>query len=124
LPELLDSNAQPQLSAKLVNKEPISIMGASWLWSRNPVHYTIQLMGERRIAPLRTFVARHRPDGPVSIVLVTRHGKPWYLLLAGDYASEEEAGRAVKALSKELSGKGPWPRRFASLQDQMVAANH
>lgn len=124
LPELFDSNTQPQQSVKVVSKEPISIMGASWLWSRNPVRYTNQLMGDRRVAALRAFVARHRPEEPVAIVRVLRHGKPWYLLLAGDYANEEEAAAAIRTLSKEMSGKGPWPRRFASLQDQMVSANH
>lgn len=124
LPELFDNNLPPSRQAVTDKKPPIKVVGAAWLWSRNPVRYTIQLMADRRAASLRTFVAEQRPDGPVAIVRVKRKGKPWYLLLSGDYASQEEAIAAINALPQRASVRGPWPRRFASLQDQMVAGNH
>jgi septal ring-binding cell division protein DamX len=124
LPELFDTNSPPPRQAVTDNKPPIKVVGAAWLWSRNPVRYTIQLMADRRADSLRAFVAEQRPDGPVAIVRVKRKGKPWYLLLAGDYASQEEAVAAIAALPQRASVRGPWPRRFASLQDQMVAGNH
>lgn len=124
LPELFDSNSPPPRKAETVKKKPINILGAAWLWSRNPVRYTIQLKGHRRVDSLRTFVAESRPDAPVAIVRVLHKGKPWYLLLLGDYASEEEAVAAINALPQKGHGRGPWPRRFASLQDQMVMGNH
>jgi septal ring-binding cell division protein DamX len=124
LPELFDSNSPPPRQAETVNKPPIKAMGAAWLWSRNPVRYTIQLMADRRADSLRAFIAEQRPEGPVAIVRIKRKGKPWYLLLAGDYASQEEAIAAISALPQRASVRGPWPRRFASLHDQMVAGNH
>ena len=124
LPELFDSNLPPSRQVETVNKPPIKVMGAAWLWSRNPVRYTIQLMADRRADSLRAFIAEQRPDGPIAIVRIKRKSKPWYLLLAGDYASQEEAVAAINALPQTVSQRGPWPRRFASLQDQMVAGNH
>lgn len=123
LPELFDSNSPPPRQPGTANKPPIKVVGAAWLWSRNPVRYTIQLMADRRADSLRTFIAEQRPEGPVAIVRVKRKGKPWYLLLVGDYASREEAVAAINALPQRASVSGPLPRRFASLQDQMVAGN-
>lgn len=124
LSELFDNNAPPPRQAVTGDKPPIKVVGAAWLWSRNPARYTIQLMADRRADSLRAFIAEQRPDGPVAIVRVKRKGKLWYLLLAGDYASQEEAVAAINALPQRASVRGPWPRRFASLQDQMVAGNH
>lgn len=123
LPELFDGNSQPprQIEAR---KQALQVEGAAWLWSRNPTHYTIQWMGDRQIDSLRAVVAEHRPAAPVAIVRVIRKGKPWYLLLTGDYPSQEEAVSAINALPERMSLKGPWPRRFASLQDEMAAGNH
>jgi septal ring-binding cell division protein DamX len=105
------------------NRQSAAVTGAAWLWSRNPVHYTVQLMSDNQIETLRTFVARERPAGPLAIVRVNLKGKAWYLLLAGDHASEEKATQAILALPEEVSGAGPWPRSFASLQEQMAAVN-
>ena len=125
LPELFESSAPPVLAEREVAKQPPPpVMGAAWLWSRNPVHYTIQLMGDRRVDSLRTFVDKHRPASPLAIVRVRHKGKPWYLLLSGDYQREEETVAAIKALPNEMRVAGPWHRTFASLQDQMVVGNH
>ncbi|HEY0634989.1 MAG TPA: SPOR domain-containing protein [Gammaproteobacteria bacterium] len=123
LPDLSDSNAPPPRPAESASKPPIRIMGAAWLWSRNPTRYTLQLMADRRADSLRAFVAEQRPDGAVAIVRVKRKGRAWYLLLAGDYPNQEEAAMAISALPRRATTRGPWPRRFASLQDQMVAGN-
>jgi len=125
LPVLFPSDTPP-VAAKhaSVEQPPPPIMGAAWLWSRNPVHYTIQLMEDSRVVRLKTFVDKARPPGPLAIVRGKRKGKPWFLLFAGDYASKDEALTAIKALPKRVRGAGPWPRSVASLQDHMVASNH
>lgn len=120
LPELFESG----LPSKPEKRPLPAVQGAAWLWSRNPSHYTIQLMGDRRADRLRTFVAEQLPAEPLAIVRVVRKGEPWYLLLAGDYGSQQEALAAIAGLPERMSGRGPWPRRFAALQDQLVSGNH
>jgi DamX protein len=88
------------------------------------VHYTIQLMGDRHADRLHAFVRKLRPSTPLASIRVKRKDKPWFLLVEGDYASEEEAIAAIRALPREMKGGGAWPRLFASLQDEMVAGNH
>ncbi len=124
-PELFDSNSPPPGEEHEEEKRPLPpIMGAAWVWSRNPVHYTIQLMGDRHADRLHVFVRKQRPATPLASIRVKSKGKPWFLLVEGDYASEEEAIAAIKALPREVKGGGAWPRVFASLQDQMVVGNH
>ncbi len=99
-----------------------AIAGAAWLWSRNPTHYTIQLLGDGRRGTLHDFVERHHPAGPLAMVRVVRGGAEWHLLLAGDYASAAEAAAAIAALPSEMRGGAPWPRPFSAVQDQMAAS--
>lgn len=122
LPALFDGNAVAQ--HKTLGKQPPPAAGAAWLWSRNPLRYTLQLMGDRHVDGLRRLAATQRFEGPLAIVRVVRKGKPWYLLLAGDYAGEAEALAAIGTLPEALRGARPWPRHFAALQEQLVAANH
>lgn len=125
LPELFDSHAVPlAVKPEPAKEPPPPVAGAAWLWSRNPLRYTVQLMGDSRSDTLLAFIQRHRPTGPLAIVRVGRGGKRHYLLLAGDYASEDAAARVIQALPSEMAAGHPSPRRFSVLQDQMVEANH
>ncbi|HEY0720117.1 MAG TPA: AAA family ATPase [Gammaproteobacteria bacterium] len=126
LPALSDSAITPSAASTTsatasTATSSAAVAGAAWLWSRNPGHYTIQLMGDGQRSSLHNFVARYHPAGPLAMIRVARGGEAWHLLVAGEYESAAEAAAAVAALPDELKARAPWPRQFCSLQDQMAA---
>ncbi|WP_348235631.1 SPOR domain-containing protein, partial [Salmonella enterica] len=38
----------------------------------------------------------------------TRNGQPWYVLVTGMYASNEDAKRGVSPLHADVQAKNPW----------------
>lgn len=123
LPQLTDIGSAPVVASapSATSTSSVTLAGAAWLWSRNPSHYTIQLLGDGQKSTLHNFVERLHPTGPLAMVRVARDGKAWHLLLAGEYESTAAATAAIAALPDELKSSAPWPRQFSAVQDQMAA---
>lgn len=97
-----------------------ALAGAAWLWSRNPGHYTLQLFGAGSEGAILAYVGQYQLRGELALVTVQRAGKPWKLLLTGEYETVTGANQALTALPAPLKGGSPWARTFASLQDEMM----
>jgi DamX protein len=100
------------------------LSGAAWLWSRNPEHLTMQLLEASSASRVHSYLCNHEVDGQLAIIRVERGGKPWYLLLSGEYVTGDEVARALAALPAGLKEASPWGRSFASLQDEMMNPLH
>lgn len=85
------------------------------LMQRPANHYTIQVMGASREQALRRFAERHHLQ-QVSIYKTKLHGRPWYVLLQGDYLSHDAAKVAMTGLRAELKAAKPWMRVMAPIQ--------
>jgi septal ring-binding cell division protein DamX len=85
------------------------------LMQRPASHYTIQVMGASREQALRRFAERHHLQH-VSIYQTQLHGRPWYVLLQGDYPSHDAAKVAMTGLMAELKAAKPWMRAMAPIQ--------
>lgn len=56
-------------------------------------------------------------DGKFWVLQTTRGGKPWYILIAGNYASREEASAAALRIPKSVSqGAKPFAKSFADVK--------
>jgi DamX protein len=86
-----------------------------WLQSRDPSHYTLQLVGARDRAAIEKFVRQHRIRQPYAVFERNLKGAPWYSLVAGDYPDRAAAVAARAALPAGLERSGVWPRSFASI---------
>jgi septal ring-binding cell division protein DamX len=86
-----------------------------WLRSRNPGHYTLQLVGARDRASIDRFVLRHAIKQPYAVFSRTLSGAPWYSLVVGDFPDRNAAVAARAALPAALAGSGIWPRTFGSI---------
>jgi DamX protein len=81
-------------------------------------HYTLQLSSASRSDTLNAFAKRQ--NLPHFMVYETkRDGKPWYVLVSGNYASSAEAKRAIATLPAEVQAKKPWVRPVQQVQQDL-----
>ncbi len=122
VPAPVESRQAPEKPA-VVRTQPAVVVsdaapgsGSSWLKSRAPGHYTLQLVGARDRAAVQKFVRDHGIKEPYAIFARDLKGKPWYSLVAGDYPDRDAAIAARGRLPKGLERSGVWPRSFGSIQ--------
>lgn len=112
------TKAQKTAVAKVSAKKTLPIPGAaSELSSINPKHFTLQVSAGRSRAPLlqvADFV-----DGRYWIYQTTREGKPWYVLIMGDFLTAKDAMAKVSLLPQKIRKTGPFAKRFSKVQQEM-----
>lgn len=81
-------------------------------------HYTLQLSSASRSDTLNAFAKQQ--NLPHYMVYETkRDGKPWFVLVSGNYASSAEAKRAIATLPAEVQAKKPWVRPVQQVQQDL-----
>lgn len=90
-----------------------------WLRSRDPAHFTIELLAVRDQATAdryrKAYLSRSPPPEPVRVLPAQRRGRRWLVLVMGDYPDEASARRVIEALPPLLRAGKPEPSRFANL---------
>lgn len=80
--------------------------------------YTIQIVSGSNRANVAA--AARGLSGRYWIVPSARNGKPWYILMAGDYASREEASAAARNIPRSVSqGATPFAKRVADAKAEI-----
>ncbi len=92
---------------------------AAWLWSQDPSHYTLQLLGGQTEAGILRFIHQHRLTGKVVYYRTLRNNSPWYILVYNSYPDHARAKAAIAKLPGSLRKTRPWPRSFASIQAEL-----
>jgi len=92
----------------------------AWVWSQDPNHYTVQLSAASSEQAIQADMRRISLPGEMTVVKTLRDGKPWYALIYGSFASKAAARGTIDRLPAQLKQAGPWPRSFASLQDELT----
>ncbi len=90
-----------------------------WLLSRNPQHFTLQLIAGEHLDTLRKFIIRHKLKQHLAFYRTQRNGKPWYSLVYGDYPDKQRATDARNRLPQALREQKPWIRRFDGIQQTL-----
>ncbi|MGD2137726.1 MAG: SPOR domain-containing protein [Gammaproteobacteria bacterium] len=97
-----------------------SLHREGWLLDQPDRRYMLQLLGTRYEDALLEFVERHKPAGPLAYYKGSYKGKDWYVLLQGDFPSNQAAIDAIETLPKSISKNRPWPRRLGSIQTAIL----
>ncbi len=90
-----------------------------WLLSRDPQHFTLQLVAGEQLDTLRKFIARHQLKQHLAFYQTQRSGKPWYVLLYGEYANKQDTVDARSRLPHALRKHKPWIRSFGNIQQAL-----
>lgn len=93
---------------------------SSWYLSQPVGQYTLQLFGSSSEAAAQAAV--RDGGGEYRYFRKLHQGKPLYVVTYGAFASPEAARSAVSALPSRLQAGKPWPRTFASIQQEIRQA--
>ncbi len=93
--------------------------GNEWLVSRDPQHFTLQLIAGEHLDTLRKFIIRHKLKQHLAFYRSQRNGKPWYSLVYGDYPDKQRAIDARNQLPRGLQKQKPWIRHFGDIQQAL-----
>jgi septal ring-binding cell division protein DamX len=96
--------------------QPVSQQPGDWLASRDPDHYTLQLIGGQERATVDRFFALVGQDERMHVVEGRRDGHQWLVVVTGDYPTADAARAALQELPESWRQYGAFPRSFASLQ--------
>lgn len=92
---------------------------AGWVKGMAPSHYTLQLLGGANKDAIQEFVKANGSYRKMGYFETQHDGKPWYVVVYGDFASRAQAVAAVDQLPNQLRSSKPWPRSAADIQAQM-----
>ncbi|PLR35827.1 SPOR domain-containing protein [Chimaeribacter californicus] len=123
--------ARPETHAAAPHKAPVKTAPAapartapaasgssSALRSAPASHYTLQLSSASRADSLNAF-ARQQKLTNYQVYQTSRDGKPWFVLVSGNYASSAEAKQAISRLPADVQAKKPWVKPVRQVQQDL-----
>ena len=81
-------------------------------------HFTLQLSSASRSDTLNAY-AKQQKLSDYHVYETIRDGKPWYILVSGNYASSAEAKRAITTLPADVQAKKPWVKPVQQVQQDL-----
>lgn len=95
------------------------VRGSGWIRQQSSSAYSLQLVAGGVDTTIQEFVGKHRLAGSAAIYQTERNGKPWYVLIYGVYADQEQARAAVNQLPESVRKLKPWPRSYTSIKAEL-----
>lgn len=92
----------------------------TWVRSRDPSRYTIQLLSRRDETSVRDYVRKHQLDDQGGYFKISNDGTIWYSVVYGDFSTHAEATEAAGQLPRSLGVSKPWVRNFGVIQQRVV----
>lgn len=112
--------AKPTVEPRPVAAAPAGGAVGSWYLSQAVGQYTLQLLGTAAEGTAQALV--REGGGDYRYFRKLHQGKPLYVVTYGRFATAEAAKAAVGALPARLQAGKPWPRTFASIQQEIRQA--
>jgi type II secretory pathway predicted ATPase ExeA len=82
--------------------------------------FTMQLIGVHDRIKLDSVIAEFVDPSLVDVVETQYEGKPWFVLIYGEFETKAEAQQAISALPKSFEKQTPWIRTFAAIRQAVV----
>lgn|GEM_PF-5145070 len=112
------TSADPQ--SELLPKVDVDLPQArteSWIASRDPMHYTIQVIALKNLQNMTRLIDAHPEMRPFAVYQQGEPEAPLYVLVQGDYVSLDEARSAQNKFPRSLAKpRQLWIRRFEMVQ--------
>jgi DamX protein len=97
-----------------------SVSGSSSTLKNAPgSHFTLQLSSASRSDTLNAY-ARQQKLTDYHVYETKRDGKPWYILVSGNYVSSADAKRAITTLPVDVQAKKPWVKSVQQVQQDLT----
>jgi DamX protein len=89
------------------------------LLSYPSANYTVQIVGASSEANIQAFVAAAQLSVTAGYFGTLLNGKPWYVVVAGNFPDRESATALLSALPDSAKASGPWVRSLARIQSDI-----
>lgn len=109
----------PPVSRQPAVAQTVPVPGAQWYAGRPAGNYTLQILGTRSEASAKAFVAKHGAEYRYFRKL--HQGQPLYVVTYGQFSARAAAQAAISSLPPAVQAGKPWPRSFASIQQELRA---
>jgi DamX protein len=82
-------------------------------------NYTVQIVGASSEANIQAFVKAAQLSVTAGYFETRLNGKPWYVVVAGNFPDREAATAFLSALSDSAKASGPWVRSLVGIQSDI-----
>ncbi len=93
---------------------------AGWYGAQPASQYALQILGTRSEAGAQAFVSKNGAE--YRYFKKMHQGQPLFVVTYGKFSSRAAAQAAIKSLPAAVQAGKPWPRSFASIQQEAVQA--
>jgi DamX protein len=108
------ATAAPAVSSQSAQRERIMSFPGN--------QFTVQLLGARSRSNVEAFLERNSAS-PLYWFETQNQGRPWYVVILGNYPSRAAAQSAAAGLSGELGRLEPWVRSMSAVQSDVQSSN-
>ena len=117
------ASSRGAVSADNVTPSGNAVPGAaSELGAKDSSHFTLQVVaGRNRDAVVQISAV---VNGRYWIYETSREGRPWYVLITGDYATANAAMRDAARLPARIRSAGPFAKTFDKVKSEMALGKH
>lgn len=113
------NSSMPAAAAPAVSAERPYTRDEETLLSWRQADFTLQLLGVSTEKAAKEFIAAQPNRDDLLMFRTVRQGKPWFVVVAGRYASAVEARKAITSLPVEQVKAGPWSRGLKGIQEEI-----
>ena len=85
-------------------------------------HYSIQLVGLSNFQEIEKYAKQLNASESLYIYRSLLNGKPWYILVMGNYPDAVTARAAKDKLNSQLKKLNPWIKSFTKIQHEIKLA--
>jgi DamX protein len=108
----------PEPVAKVSNNSELSSFERNLL-SYLSTSYTVQIVGASSESNIQAFVATAQLSTAAGYFETRLNGKPWYVVIAGNFSNKEAAAVFLSALPYSAKASGPWVRSLSDIQSDI-----
>ncbi len=112
--------AAPKPAASAPQVASAAPAGGDWYASQPATNYALQILGTRSESSAKAFVNKN--GGQYRYFKKLHQGQALYVVTYGQFSSRAAAQAAIKSLPASVQAGKPWPRSFASIQQEAVRA--
>lgn len=104
---------------ELVERRPLLSEDERLLMALDPRNFVLQVMAAGTKSSVELFVSAQVNRSELQLFTTWRQGKPWYVVVTGDYSSSSEARQEVRSLPQIQKKAGPWPRPVSDIHTKI-----
>ncbi len=96
-----------------------ALSGLDWVMTRNPQHYSLQLIASADEAHIQRYIKRYGLEGRSHYYPILYRNKLLYVLLTGDFADRSSGQQTSAQLPAAIRKDKPWLRALSLIQAEI-----